>query len=98
MLQPSDVHPLTDFKRKSTDHVRRIVDEGRTEVLTIDGRPKLVVMGVRAFEELTRLAELAESLDAVRDGLESMRAGKGVPARGFLEEMRKKHNIPSEDT
>ena len=71
MIQPSDIHTLTDFKRNSGDHIEQLEDTGRPQVLTVEGRPKVVVMGIESFERLAELAARGEDLDTIRKGFQA---------------------------
>jgi prevent-host-death family protein len=53
-----DIHPLSDFKRRTTDFVKRLHESGRPMLLTLNGRPEVVVLDARAFQKL--LDELRE--------------------------------------
>lgn len=90
MIQPSDIHTLTEFKRNSTDHIERLEDSGRPQVLTVDGRPKVVIMGVKAFEQLAELADRAAALDGIRKGLDDVDAGRHMSLEEFARTLRAK--------
>jgi prevent-host-death family protein len=94
MIQPSDIHTLTDFKRRSTEMISELEASGRPQVLTVDGSPKVVVLGVAAFERMAALAERAETTEAVRRGLEDVKAGRTTPAAQIFEEVRRTLDLP----
>ncbi len=94
MIQPSDIHTLTDFKRRSTEMIVELESTGRPQVLTVDGSPRVVVLGVEAFERMALLAERAETIAAVRRGLEDVKAGRTTPAAEAFEELRRVLNTP----
>ena len=55
-----DIHPLSDFRRRTTEFVRKLKETGRPMVLTLNGRPELVVLDATAYQRLlTRLEETA---------------------------------------
>jgi hypothetical protein len=88
MIALQDIRSLTDFQRNTKSHLRRLKSSGRPEVLTVNGRAELIVQNAAAYEE---------TLDAIRGiqrGLDSMAAGRGVPARQALERIRAKYKIP----
>ena len=76
MIQPSDIHTLTRFKRNSSELFERLETSGRPQVLTVDGRPKAVVLGVEAFERMAALLDRAAALEGIRRGLADMKAGR----------------------
>ena len=59
MLRPTDVHPITEFKRSTPEFVKRLRATGLPEVLTIDGRGELVVQHAAAYERLLAIVERA---------------------------------------
>jgi hypothetical protein len=87
MIALNDIRSLTDFQRNTKAHLRRLKATGRPEVLTVNGRPGLIVQDAAAYEE---------TLDAIRGiqrGLDAMKAGTGKPFRQALDEIRAKHKI-----
>lgn len=75
-----DIRPLTEFKRDTARFVSRLKDTGRPSVLTVNGRPELVVMDARAWQEVQDLLDYAGAVAGIRTGLEQARAGRGVRA------------------
>ena len=54
-----DIHSLTDFKRSTSDLVEQLHKTRRAIVLTVNGRPAVVVQDADAYQEiLDRLQEL----------------------------------------
>jgi prevent-host-death family protein len=90
MIQPTDIHSITDFRRDS-DLSTRIAQDGRPHVLTEAGRPKLVVQDAAAYEKLVKALERAEALQGIRRGLAALDAGDHVSLADFDAEMRKRH-------
>jgi hypothetical protein len=88
MIAMQDIRSLTDFQRNTKAHLRRLKSTGRPEVLTVNGRAKLIVQDAAAYEDM---------LDAIRGiqrGLDEMKAGKGEPAKVVLDRIRVRHKIP----
>lgn len=90
MIQPTDIHSITDFRRDS-ELSNRIARDGRPHVLTEAGRPKLVVQDAAAYQKLVQALERAEALQGIRRGLAALDAGDHVSLTEFDEEMRKHH-------
>jgi hypothetical protein len=53
VIQPSDIHTLTEFEWNSPELIAHLEASGRPLVLTIEGRPVVVLLAVAAFERLT---------------------------------------------
>jgi PHD/YefM family antitoxin component YafN of YafNO toxin-antitoxin module len=94
MIDLKSIFPLSDFQRKTREHLRRLKKTGRPEVLTINGRAELVVQDAASYQQLLDALEAAEAIAGVRRGLESMARGEGEPAAEVMSRIRKKHSIP----
>ena len=44
-----DISPLTEFKRDSARMIARIKETGRPQILTVNGKPSVVVMDAAAW-------------------------------------------------
>ena len=90
------IDSLTNFKRHTPDIVRKIKKTGKPLVLTVNGKAEVVVQDAASYQKLLDRLEKLETIEAILEGLKDMREGKGRPAREVLEELRKKHQIPSD--
>ena len=79
-----DIRPLTEFKLDTARFVSRLKDTGRPFVLTVNGRPELVVMDARAWQDVQEQLEYASAVAGIRKGLDDVRAGRGVRASSFF--------------
>ncbi|MBV8318871.1 MAG: type II toxin-antitoxin system Phd/YefM family antitoxin [Planctomycetaceae bacterium] len=83
-----DINSLSNFKRNTTEFLRQLKETGHPVVLTINGKAELVVQDSASYQKLIELAERAERMEALRQSIEEMRDGKGIPAEDVLAEMR----------
>jgi prevent-host-death family protein len=97
MIQPSDIHTLTEFKRNSTELIARLERSGRPQVLTVEGRPKAVVLAVEAFQRMADLAQRAETIEGIRRGLADVDAGRTMPLEEFEAALRKRLGLDPRD-
>jgi prevent-host-death family protein len=74
-----DIHPLTDFKRKTSDFLRQLKETGNPVVLTINGKAELVVQDAASYQRLFDLAERLETMQAVKEGIASADREEGKP-------------------
>jgi prevent-host-death family protein len=89
-----DIHPLTDFKRKTSDFLHQMKRTHRPVVLTVNGKAELVVQDAASYQEvMDRLARL-EAVEAIRLGIAAVDAGHVKPARRALGELQAKLGIP----
>ena len=84
-----DIHPLTDFKRNTAEFLSQLKTTGQPVVLTINGKAELVVQDARSYQRLLELAERLETIEAVQEGLASMKRGEGRPADAVFDELEK---------
>lgn len=96
MVQPSDIHTVTDFKRNSTELIEVLERSGRPQVLTVEGRPKVVLLAVEAFERMAALAERAETIEGIRRGLADVEAGRTLPLAEFEAAVRSRLGLDAE--
>lgn len=88
MFKTSDVRSLTDFQRGAREHIQRLRETRRPEVLTVNGRAELVVQDADAYQELLDRLDRAEAIAGINRGLVSMRRGEGMPADEALDHLR----------
>ncbi len=91
MIQLRDIYSLTDFQRKTREHIERLKATGRPEVLTVNGRAEVVVQDAASYEKLLDLVDRAEAIVGIRLGLDSMQRGEGRPASQALGAIRERH-------
>jgi PHD/YefM family antitoxin component YafN of YafNO toxin-antitoxin module len=66
MLDTRDVHSLTDFLRNHKVHMARIRDTKTAEVLTVHGRPELVLLSAESYQHLLDRLQCVEAISAIR--------------------------------
>jgi len=88
MYNTSDIHSLTDFNRKSAEHIKRIQETGRPEILTVQGKAAAVVLAPETFDRLAQAAEYAETLETIRQSMAQHEAGQAKPVQQAFDEMR----------
>ena len=89
-----DIHPLTDFKRNTTDFVKQMKKTKRPVVLTVNGKAELVVQDAESYQQILDRLERLETVDAIRAGISAAMEGRVRPAREALEGLREKVGIP----
>ena len=94
MINLKHIYSLSDFQRKTREHIRRLKRTGSPEVLTVNGRAEIVVQDAKSYQELLDALDQAETLAGIRTGLDSMAQGQGRPVGAAIARIRKKHKIP----
>jgi PHD/YefM family antitoxin component YafN of YafNO toxin-antitoxin module len=93
MIHLEDIHSLTDFQRNAKEHIQRLKETGRPEVLTVNGQAEVVVQDAASYQKLLELIDRLQAIEGIQKGLESMQRGEGKPAQEVFTRLRKKHNI-----
>ncbi|MBV1959817.1 MAG: type II toxin-antitoxin system Phd/YefM family antitoxin [Pseudomonadales bacterium] len=89
MFTSSDIHTVTDFSRKPAEHIKRLMDSKRPEILTVNGKAAVVVQDAETYEHMAELAAYAESIQNIRQSLSE----EGRPLDQFTKEFEAKHGI-----
>ncbi len=82
-----DIRPLTEFKRETSRFVARLKETGRPSVLTVNGKPSVVVMDAAAWQDVQDQIDYAQTVAGIRKGLDQARAGEGVEASTFFDDL-----------
>ncbi|HLL69878.1 MAG TPA: type II toxin-antitoxin system Phd/YefM family antitoxin [Pyrinomonadaceae bacterium] len=94
MISLKDIESLTAFKRNTTEYVKKIKKSGKPLILTVNGKAEIIVQDADSYQRMLELLDRAETIEAVREGLESVRQGRTMSLDSFDKEMRKKIHAP----
>ncbi len=89
MISLKDIESLTAFKRNTNEYVKKIKESGTPLVLTVNGKAEIVVQDAESYQRMLELLDRAETIEAVREGLDSVRKGRTMSLDQFDKEMRK---------
>ncbi|MDX2148797.1 MAG: hypothetical protein SFZ23_14885 [Planctomycetota bacterium] len=91
MVQLTDIHPLTGFLRDHKAHLERLAATGRPEVLTVNGKARVVVQDAAAYQKMLDALDAVETERIVRERLAAVERGEpGIPADKVLADLRKR--------
>ena len=90
---PTDIQPLTTFRRRSSDFLKQIKKTKRPVVLTVNGKAAAVIQDAEAYQRLLDIAAQADAREGIRQGLEDARRGRTRPAKQFFREFESTHGI-----
>jgi prevent-host-death family protein len=96
----SGIDSLTNFKRRTAEYLRQLHATGSPMVLTVNGKPEVVVQDAAAYQRLVEMAAKAdreEAVAAIREGLADLEAGRVKPAGKALKALAKKYGISVTD-
>jgi len=85
--------PVSEFKARAADWLRRIGETDAAVVVTQNGRPAGVVLSPKAFDDLTERARLTS---AVREGLADVAAGRVRSHASVAKRMAKRFGAKSQ--
>ena len=90
---PTDIQPLTTFRRKSSEFLKQLKKSKRPIVLTVNGKAAAVIQDAEAYQRLLDIPAGADAREGIRQGLEKARKGQGRPVEEFFREFEAKHGI-----
>jgi prevent-host-death family protein len=93
MIDLREVRSVTEFQRNIKEYVGRLKDKKTPLVLTVNGRAELVVQDAESYQTMLDRLERAETLVAVRRGIEQFDRGEGIPLDKAEKQLRKKHGF-----
>jgi PHD/YefM family antitoxin component YafN of YafNO toxin-antitoxin module len=79
---------------KTPDFVRQLKDTGEPIVLTINGKAELVVQDAASYQRLLDVAEQAEVIEGIRQGLADVQAGGTQPVAEAFADIRRDLSLP----
>ncbi len=62
MFTMDSIHPVSDFSRKPAEHIKRLKETGKPEILTVNGKAELVIQSAKAYEEMVELLGTLEKI------------------------------------
>ena len=92
-----DIMSLSTFKRDSNKVMRQMKKIKQPVVLTVNGKPAIVVQDAESYQKLLELKERSEVAEILRQRLASGSRKKGRPAEDFFNEFFAENNITAED-
>jgi len=87
MYSTSDIYPVSDFNRKPAEHIKRVQETKKPEVLTVNGKAAVVLLDPESYDQLAQGAELLKTLDNIRLAKAEHDAGKSKPIEQVFSEL-----------
>ena len=88
MIDLNDIYSLSDFQRKTREHIDRLKQTGKPAVLTVNGKAELVVQDAAAYQAFLDLIDRAEAIIGIQAGLASIGRGEGEPLDDAIAKIR----------
>lgn len=93
MIDPKDIRPLTEFQRNAKASIARLQKNKRPEVLTVKGKAALVVIDATAYFNRIGILDEWTEIEAVRQALAEVDAGRSRPLDEVMRELRAKYGL-----
>ena len=87
MFTIDSIHPVSDFSRKPAEHIKRLKETGKPEILTVNGKAEIVIQDAQAYEEM---AGLLHSLKQIAQSVKQHDTGEALPADEAFARLSKK--------
>jgi len=94
MFNVGDIYTLSDFNRKSSEHIKRLTNSRRPEILTVNGKAAVVIQDAAAYEEMAKQADMMNSIKNIKKAL----VQEGRPIGEFFRQFEKKYGISAAET
>lgn len=89
MLTTSNIYPISDFNRKTNEHIKRIQESKNPEVLTVNGKAAVVVViDPESYDQLAQNQELLETIRDIAIANEQHQKGQSKPAKQVFQELK----------
>jgi len=93
MIDLREVRSVTEFQRNLKDYVGRLKGKKTPLVLTVNGRAELIVQDADSYQALLDRLERAETVAAIRQGMERFDRGEGIPLKQAERRLRRRHGF-----
>lgn len=88
-----DIHSLTDFQRNAKKYVKKANKTGQPLVLTINGKPGVIVQDAESYQEMLDHIEYLRTVEAIRRGVQEHDEGKSIPWEVAKKQLREELGI-----
>jgi PHD/YefM family antitoxin component YafN of YafNO toxin-antitoxin module len=88
MIDLNDIYSLSDFQRKTREHIERLKQTGKPTVLTVNGKAELIVQDASAYQAFLDRLDEAEAIIGIQRGLDSVDRGEGESLEKAIAKIR----------
>lgn len=86
-----DIKSVSDLKKHTREIFEQLHRTGRPVVITVNGKPDVVLLDARQFEKKLKALNISVLL---AEGEADVKAGRTRPAREVLRELKDAHKVP----
>jgi PHD/YefM family antitoxin component YafN of YafNO toxin-antitoxin module len=91
----NDSDSLSNFTSNPAPFLEHLRRSGEPLLLTMEGEGKVVVQDAASYQRMLETVDRLEAIAAIKEGLSDVAAGRTQPMRELLEQLARKHNVPS---
>lgn len=95
MIDPDQIHSLTDFQRNAKKHIQRLRRTGKPTALTLNGQTAAIIQDPAAYAKMADLAFEASEMRLLERAIKQAEAGKGRPIDDVIRDIRRSRNAPA---
>ncbi len=87
-MRTSDIYPVSDFNRKPGEHIKRLQETKKPEVLTVNGKAAVVMIDPESYDNLAGAAELSRTLQQLQEVRAAYDRGEAQPLLEAYKELK----------
>lgn len=91
MIDLNEVFSLTEFQRNTKDHVERLAQTGKPQVLTVNGKAAVVIQDAASYQRMLDEKERLEAAAGIQRGIDAMKRGETRPLESVLDDLKTKY-------
>jgi len=92
-----DIQSLSNFKQNASKFVKQVQETKEPLVLTVNGKPAVVVQDAERYQEMLDFQERAENAAILRKRLDHVNSGGTlIPAEEVFEELSREYGVKFE--
>ena len=88
MYTTKDIYSVSDFNRKTSEHIKRVQETRKPEVLTVNGKAAIVVVDPESYDEMAQNQELLQTLKNIAIADEQHENGQSKSAKQVSQELK----------
>lgn len=79
MYSSGDIYPVADFNRKPSEHIKRVQESKKPELLTVNGKAAVVLVDPESYDEMAKNQDLLDTLKTLSIANDQHENGEASP-------------------
>ena len=88
MYTTGDIYSVSDFNRKPSEHIKRLQETKKPEVLTVNGKAAAVMVDPESYDQLVADKQMLSTLKTIMLANDEYEKGFSQSARKLLDELK----------